>query len=486
MNTEAVWEYLNANQVHNDSSRCVKEKNLMKGLSPVAKSGVEILEGINKEEFVERFSDKPCILKGLAEEWPARTKWKDREAFLEHYGETTFKVTEMCPANGMGKPLPLRISFEEYFRYASANDSDYPWYCFGDNFEDSRAGLLQDVALPPLFTDDVYEGYRHFFPVYRYMVIGGDRTGTHVHIDPKHTCAFNTLLSGHKRWVLFPPSVDKSELHPGTQSDPVTHWWLDVYQKTLVDQGKGKSLGMIDVVQGPGETIWVPTGWWHAVLNIGDTIAYTQNSLPGYKLPGLWPCISAYDADQVAALSAAVAISHPDVHALLPACDRSMKKPPKNVLFLDVDGVLHPLRLELVNGVSDSAHLFNPTCMRLLKEIVERGHAKIVLSSSWRMFEHSRVKLQNALCDHSIAPFTEWTTLLEDSAGRAGQILRYVQDHGDEIDEWAVLDDEDIIDGRGGMLMQVLQARWVRTDKEKGLTQKDADDIIAILLDDDE
>lgn len=48
-------------------------------------------------------------------------------------------------------------------------------------------------------------------------------------------------------------------------------WWLEVYP-TLREEDKP-----LECTQQPGETISVPSGWWHCVLNIDDSVAVTQN-----------------------------------------------------------------------------------------------------------------------------------------------------------------------------------------------------------------
>jgi histone arginine demethylase JMJD6 len=100
-----------------------------------------------------------------------------------------------------------------------------------------------------------------------------------VHIDPLGTSAWNTVIRGRKRWVLFPPQVPKSvakglDVIKKGEDDEAVNYFVDLLPR--IRDKWGPSYPIVECTQLPGDTIYVPGGWWHAVLNLDDTVAITQ------------------------------------------------------------------------------------------------------------------------------------------------------------------------------------------------------------------
>jgi hypothetical protein len=112
--------------------------------------------------------------------------------------------------------------------------------------------------------------------------MGPARSGTALHVDPLlGTHAWVTVVEGFKRWVLFPYGTDPSTIGIQSPQIPSVLWFSNWYEKALERVPQA-----IEVLQRPGETVYVPAGWPHLVLNLEPTVAITQNYATEY------PCFS--------------------------------------------------------------------------------------------------------------------------------------------------------------------------------------------------
>ena len=158
---------------------------------------------------------------------------------------------------------------------------------------------------------------RHLRPDHEWLIAGGRRSGSGFHIDPNATSAWNAVVRGAKKWVLFPPgrappgvepSADLSEvIAPAALAD----WFRGFYEEAFGEEGgaeeeepggggdggrkrrrrqggqraaaapslaPGLRHRPLEGIVSAGDAIFVPRGWWHAVLNLETpTIAVTTN-----------------------------------------------------------------------------------------------------------------------------------------------------------------------------------------------------------------
>jgi len=178
----------------------------------------------------------------------------------------------------------IKMKFEDYITYAKQNHDEDPIYMFDPEFGKRAKDLLTDYTVPKYFQEDLFSNLgKRSRPLYRWFVLGPERSGSPFHLDPYKTSAWNALLVGRKRWMLYPPGVvppgvddeiDSDGEHDYDAPEPMKYY-TEVYP--TISNYSGPQGKPIECILEAGEMIYVPTGWWHMVLNLSESIAVTQN-----------------------------------------------------------------------------------------------------------------------------------------------------------------------------------------------------------------
>lgn len=237
----------------------------------------ESIQHLSVERFVKMYEkpNLPVILTGC-DQHPgsaaAYEKW-GREYLLDTASAaTTF--------NAVG----MQLSLSSYFKYSDEQNDDNPIYLFDKMFIHNTPQFGEDYEPLPYFSKD-----RDLFdlldgtgcrPDHRWLIVGPERSGSRFHIDPNGTSAWNAVIRGKKKWIMFPPHSVPPGVHlsedGGDVTSPVSliEWFRGFYD---VAREEMLNNGMVECVVQEGETVFVPSGWYHLVINLDFTIAVTQN-----------------------------------------------------------------------------------------------------------------------------------------------------------------------------------------------------------------
>jgi hypothetical protein len=138
----------------------------------------------------------------------------------------------------------------------------------------------------------------------------------------------------------------------------------------------------------------------------------------------------------------------------------------RRVIFLDIDGVLAPIRQWDRYGDLDAA------CIQVLNEIAARGGADVVVSSTWR-YGKTVAELQEIL---EAAGFTgrvlDKTSTGAPGADRGDEIAAWLAEHA--VGGYVIVDDH--------VAMGELRTHLVLTHPAHGLQPADAPRAIATLM----
>ncbi|KAL3623459.1 Arginine-specific demethylase jmj22 [Castilleja foliolosa] len=224
-------------------------------------------KGISVDEFISKFEEpnKPVLLEGCLGNWAALKKW-DRDYLVKICGDAKFSIG------------PVHMNLKDYFRYSDQVREERPLYLFDPKFAEKVPNLGSDYEVPEYFKEDLFSLLGDDRPDYRWIIIGPAGSGSSFHIDPNSTSAWNAVVRGSKKWILFPPEVVPPGVHPSPDGAEVAcpvsiiEWFMNFYNAT-----KNWEKRPIECVCKAGEVIFVPNGWWHLVINLEDSVAITQN-----------------------------------------------------------------------------------------------------------------------------------------------------------------------------------------------------------------
>jgi histone arginine demethylase JMJD6 len=152
--------------------------------------------------------------------------------------------------------------------------------------------LIDDYKVPKYFKEDLFKYIgEEKRPPFRWFLIGPKRSGTSIHIDPLGTSAWNTSLQGHKLWLLLPPDTPRKiakgrDLLLEGEDDEAIMYIRYIFPRIL--EKYGDEIKPIWFIQAPKETVFIPGGWWHVVVNLDDTIAITQNYCNSVNFNTIW------------------------------------------------------------------------------------------------------------------------------------------------------------------------------------------------------
>lgn len=228
---------------------------------------------ISPADFLERFEQRSCpvIVEGCVKHWPAM-RWS-RETLLRRFGALPFA------AGAADFPLEL------WYDYAQSNTDDVPMFIFDKYFASRAPELLEDYEVPKIFQGrDLFDLLGEQRPDFRWLLIGCRRSGSKWHLDPNKTCAWNAVVRGRKRWLLLPPGCPPPGVHPSKDGAEVTQpvslleWFSNFYEELQHHVEANPAWELKEGTCGAGDLVFIPSGWWHCVLNLDDdTIAVTQN-----------------------------------------------------------------------------------------------------------------------------------------------------------------------------------------------------------------
>lgn len=249
---------------------------------------VEKRVSVTRQEFVERYvrGSRPLVLTGVADDWPAMGRWSPAD-LKERFGHLDVEVQAERGADPHYEQNKLDhqriVRLADFVDQVLAGGATNDYYLTANNEALRRpefAPLLEDIGTLPDFCD------RAELPKKSSFWFGPAGTVTPLHHDS--LMLLHTQVVGRKRWRFISPMQTPHLYNHARVYSPI-----DIDRPDLNRYPRFKQVTVLEVVVEPGETVFLPLGWWHqvAAMDVSLSFSYSCLSVPNefsYANPEIW------------------------------------------------------------------------------------------------------------------------------------------------------------------------------------------------------
>lgn len=238
---------------------------------------VDKREHLSRKDFVNNYYNhcKPVVITDATRQWKAHASW-NAEFFKNEFASRSVKVG--------GKKYTMKDFMEQVIASTPEHPSSYlNEVNIPDVFPELIADLLPyfEYSLPDRLKSKLIPrkwGQREGIVE---LLIGGKGTCFPVlHYDGFHMHTFVTQIRGDKEFYFIPPDQTKYLYveNKFSNKSPVSFFKPDYDKYPLF-----KNVKATMVVVKEGETIYIPSGWWHTTRILSLSIAVSINSMNRIK-----------------------------------------------------------------------------------------------------------------------------------------------------------------------------------------------------------
>eukprot|EP01084_Bolivina_argentea_P107076 191481_1 len=179
-------------------------------------------------------------------------------SLIENFGDLSVMVAEIPYATLFGKKA-WSIPIKEYMNVIMGANHNANLYAFDKTLITSNWNFQNffNFSIPYMRDNEIRNGYNKTYQ----LALGPMNSGSPPHW---HQPAFNGLFQGKKMWWMFSP---KNSMY---SSMNIMHWVKNEYKQMIKN---GEIHKHYCFIQDPGDIVFVPSEWSHAVNNIQPSLA---------------------------------------------------------------------------------------------------------------------------------------------------------------------------------------------------------------------